>query len=120
LFYSAATKKEDRLNGPISLIDLAEIDDNRKALASDLISLLVDGSLSNSVEMGTLLRHPLFTRYSEDKGRLKLIQDSMEDKVALQWKDKGKLQKWLETVDERKFPDEEFEDLKDIVSLTMG
>lgn len=119
LFYSAATKEEAEPNESVPLDSLTEIDDNFRALALDLISLLVHGCLSNNVEVGSVLRHPLFTRFT-DEGRSKLIQDLMDDKVGLILNDKEKLQKWFESVDEGKFQDEEFDDLKEIVSRKMG
>ncbi len=119
LFYSAATKDELEPNGSISLDSLTEIDVSQRALALDLINLLVHGCLSNNVEVGSVLRHPLFTRFT-DEGRSKLIQDLMDDKVGLILNDKEKLQKWFESLEEGKFQDEEFDDLKEIVSQKMG
>ncbi len=119
LFYSAATKDELEPKGSISLDSLTEIDVNYRALALDLISLLVHGCLSNNVEVGSVLRHPLFTRFT-DEGRSRLIQDLMDDKVGLILNVKEKLQKWFESVEEGKFQDEEFYDLKEIVSQKMG
>ena len=119
LFYSAAAKEEAEPNGSISLDSLTEIDVNHRALALDVINILVHGSLPDSVvEAGTFLRHPLFTRSEE--GRLRLIQDLMDDKVGLILNNKEKLQKWFESVEEGKFQDEEFDDLKEIVSQKMG
>jgi hypothetical protein len=43
----------------------------------------------------------------------------MEDKVDLIWSDTEKLQNWLESLDEKKFLDEDFNDFKDIVSLVI-
>lgn len=119
MFYSAATKDELEPNGSISLDSLTDIDVNYRDLALDLINLFVNGCLSNNVEVGSVLRHPLFTRFT-DEGRSKLIQDLMDDKVGLILNDKEKLQKWFESVDEAKFQDEEFDDLKEIVSQKMG
>jgi hypothetical protein len=119
LFYSAAAKEEAEPNGSISLDSLTEIDVNHRALALDLINLLVHGCLLKNVEVGSVLRHPLFTRFT-DEGRSRLIQELMDDKVCLILNDKEKLQKWFESVDEAKFQDEEFDDLKEIVSQKMG
>ncbi len=117
MFYSAATKEEAEPNESVPLDSLTEIDDNFRALALDLISLLVHGCLSNNVvDAGTILRHPFFTRCT-DEGRSRLIEDSVDDKVGLIWNDKEKMQKWLESMDEGKFPDEDFDDFKDIVSV---
>jgi hypothetical protein len=116
LFYSAAAKEEAEPNESISLDSLTEIDVNHRALALDVISILVHGSLPDSVvEASTFLRHPLFTRSKE--GQSRLIQDLMDDKVGLLWNDKEKMQEWLESMDEGKFPDEDLDDFKDIVSL---
>jgi hypothetical protein len=115
LFYSAATKEEDGPNESISLDSLTEIDANHRALALDLINLLINGSLFKNVEVSSVFRHPLFTRFT-DEGRSRLIQDLMDDKVGLIWNAKEKLQKWFESVDEGKFQDEEISDLKEIVS----
>lgn len=116
MFYSAATKEETGPNGSFTLDSLTEIDVNHRVFALDLISLLINRSLSNSFDAGTLLRHPLFTRCT-DEGRMRLTQDLMEDKVDLIWNDTEKLQNWLESLDEKKFLDEDFNDFKDIVSL---
>ncbi len=117
MFYSAATKEEVEPNGSVPLDSLTEIDVNHRDHALDLISTLVNGSLSKNVEVGSLLRHPLFTRFT-DEGRSRLIKDLMDNKVGLIWNDKEKLQKWFDSVDEGKFQDEEFDDLKE-VSLPM-
>jgi hypothetical protein len=117
LFYSAAAKEEAEPNGSISLDSLTDIDVNYRDLALDLINLLVNGYLLKNVEVGSVLRHPLFTRFT-DEGRSKLIQELMDDKVGLILNDKEKLQKW--SVEEGKFQDEEFDDLKEIVSQKMG
>jgi len=116
LFYSAATKEEAEPKGPISLDSLTEIDVDHRDLAFNLISLLVNGSLSNNVEAGTVLRHPLFTRWTGE-GQSRVAQDWMNDEVGLMWNNKENKQKWFESMDERKFPDEDFGDFKDIVSL---
>ncbi len=116
MFYSAATKEEAEPNESVPLDSLTEIDDSFRALTLDLISLLVHGSLPDSVvEAGTFLRHPLFTRSEE--GRSRLIQDLMDDKEGILWNVKEKMQKWLESMDEGKFPDEDFDDFMDIVSV---
>nr|CAH0107608.1 unnamed protein product [Daphnia galeata] len=117
LFYSAATKEEAKPNEPISLHSLTEIEDNHKALALDLIRFLINGSISNGVEVSALFRHPLFTRCT-DEGRSRLIQDSTGDNAGLIWNDKVKIQKWLESVDERNFPEEDFDDFKDVLLET--
>jgi hypothetical protein len=44
----------------------------------------------------------------------------MDDKVGMILNDEEKLQKWFETLEEGKFQDEEFDDLKEIVSQKMG
>jgi hypothetical protein len=41
----------------------------------------------------------------------------VDDKVGLIWNDKEKMQKWLDSMDKGKFPDEDFDDFKDIVSV---
>ena len=119
MFYSAATKEEAKPNEPISLHSLTEIEDNHKALALDLIRFLINGSISNGVEVSALFRHPLFTRCTEE-GRSRLIQDSTGDNACLIWNDKVKIQKWLESVDKKNFPEEDFDDFRDIVSLEIG
>ncbi|XP_046449231.1 uncharacterized protein LOC124197741 isoform X2 [Daphnia pulex] len=92
LFYSAATKEETGPNGPFTLDSLTEIDVNHRVFALDLISLLIN----------------------RNEGRIRLTQDLMEDKVDLIWSDTEKLQNWLESLDEKKFLDEDFNDFKDI------
>ncbi len=118
LFYSAATKKETDANGSVPLDSLSEIDEYFRALALDLISLLVNGCLSNNVKAGTVLLHPFFTRCSEES-RSRFIQDLMDDKVGLIWNDAIKLRKWLDSVSEERYQDEDVDDFKDIVSLPM-
>jgi hypothetical protein len=111
LFFSAATKNISKPSEPVPPISLTEInDDEHKALASKFIRILINPSYSNRFQIGTLLRHPLFTRCSED-ARLKLMNDQTL------CKDELKLQLWKKCQNENKFSDESFDDLKDIVSL---
>jgi hypothetical protein len=72
---------------------------------------LINPSYSNRFQIGTLLRHPLFTRCSED-ARSKLMKDEM----LMLYKDELKLSLWRKCQNENKFSDESFDDLKDIVS----
>jgi hypothetical protein len=115
LFYSAATKEEAEPKGPISLDSLTEIDVDHRDLALDLISLLVSESFSDGIEAGTVLRHPLFTRCTNE-GRSRLKEDLKNEK---EWNSERVIQDWRDSLDDRKsdFSGEVFDDFKEIVSL---
>lgn len=116
LFYSAATKEAAvPPNRPISVADsLTEIDVDHRELALNLISLLVDSeSFSDGIEVGTILRHPLFTRCT-DEGRSWLKEDLRNEK---KWNSEQVIQDWRDSLDESNFYGEVFNDFKEIVSL---
>jgi hypothetical protein len=115
LFFSAATKKEEKPNRSICLNDLTEIDINHRSIALNLISFLVDGS-PNRFKIITLLRHPLFTQCNEE-ARSKLTNEVMGKEMGQGWKDEQKLKDWISNLDQGKFVDEKLEDLEEIVKL---
>lgn len=119
MFYSAASKNHTKPKQPVFPSSLTEIDDDdHKSLASHLIDFLINPEYSNRLPVGTLLKHPLFTRCSED-ARLRLKSDEM---FTLIWKDELKLLQWKNYyLDEWETtsPGENFDDLKDIVSLKI-
>jgi hypothetical protein len=118
LFYSAATKNQekpkDELIPPKSLTEIE--DDDHKVLASKLIRILINPEYSNRLQIGTLLMHPLFTQCSGD-ARSRLTNDE----ISFLWKDKQKLLLWEKYLGQNKskFPDENFDDFKDIVSFEI-
>ena len=118
MFYSAATKNQekpkDELIPPESLTEIE--DDDHKVLASNLIRILINPESSNRFQISTFLMHPLFTQCSGDsRSRL------MNDEISLLWKDKQKLLLWEKYLglNKSKFPDENFDDFKDIVSIEI-
>ena len=118
MFYSAATKNQEKPKEPVPPESLTEIeDDDHKVLASKLIRILINPEHSNR-QVGTLLMHPLFTQCSGDaRSRL------MNDEISLLWKDKQKLLLWEKylRLNKSKFPDDEnFDDFKDIVSFQIN
>ena len=117
MFYSAATKNQEQPNEPVPPESLTEIeDDDHKVLASKLIRILINPEYSNRLQIGTLLMHPLFTQCSRDaQSRL------TNDEISLLWKDKQKLLLWEKYLgqNKNKFPDENFDDFKDIVSFEI-
>ncbi len=118
MFYSAATKNQekpkDELIPPKSLTEIE--DDDHKVLASKLIRILINPEYSNRLQIGTLLMHPLFTQCSGD-ARSRLTNDE----ISFLWKDKQKLLLWEKYLGQNKskFPDENFDDFKDIVSFEI-
>ena len=117
MFYAAATKIQEKPKEPVPPESLTEIeDDDHKVLASKLIRILINPEYSNRLQIGTLLMHPLFTQCSGDaRSRL------MNDEISLLWKDKQKLLLWEKYLgqNKNKFPDENFDDFKDIVSFEI-
>ncbi|KAI9561501.1 hypothetical protein GHT06_012459 [Daphnia sinensis] len=107
LYYATATKQEVVPNEPITLESLTEIDEKHRALALDLIRIPTMADLSD------LLRHPLFIRCIEES-RSKLFRElQMDGELFRVLCNQETLQEWEGCLDKSKFPDEEFEDLKD-------
>ncbi len=120
MFYSAATKiqekPKDELIPPESLTEIE--DDDYKVLAWKLIRILINPKYSNRLQIGTLLMNPFFTQCSVD-ARSRLTNDE----ISLLWRDKQKLllwEKYLRLSNKSKFPDENFDDFKDIVSFEIN
>ena len=117
MFYSAATKNQEKPKEPVPPESLTEIeDDDHKVLASKLIRILINPEYSNRLQIGTFFMHPLFTQCSGD-ARSRLTNDE----ISFLWKDKQKLmlcEKYL-SQKKSKFPDENFDDFKDIVSIEI-
>ncbi len=117
LYYSAATKNEDKPNEWISLESLTEIEINHRSLALDLIHLLIKGEDKIKLEVATLLRHPLFIRFSED-GKARLIKELTDGELSRVWNSKQTLQEWkMSLIEETALQDEDFHDLTDIVNI---
>ncbi|KAI9561283.1 hypothetical protein GHT06_012239 [Daphnia sinensis] len=111
LYYATATKQEVVPNEPITLESLTEIDEKHRALALDLIRAPTKADLSD-MEVTGLLRHPFFIRSSEES-RSKLFRELQMDAELFRVCNQDTLQEWEGCLDKSKFPDEEFEDLKD-------
>ena len=118
MFYSAATKNQEKpkyeLIPPKSFTEIE--DDDHKVLASKLIRILINPEYSNRLQIGTLLMHPFFTQCSVD-ARSRLTNDE----ISFLWKDKQKLLLWENYLGQNnsKFPDENFDDFKYIVSFEI-
>lgn len=115
LYYAAATKEEVFPNGPITLESLTEIDEKHRALALDLIRVPTKADFSD-LEVTGLLRHPFFIRCSEES-RSRLFRELQMDAELFRVCNQDTLQAWEGCLDKSKFPDEEFEELKDTVSI---
>lgn len=115
LYYAAATKEEIVSNEPITLESLTEIDVEHRELALDLIVLPTNAELIN-LDVTTLLRHPVFTLWSAE-GRSRLVKELQIDEEIRIWKNKEKFEEWEHSLEKNKIPHEEFDDLKDVVSI---
>jgi hypothetical protein len=118
LFYAAATKIQEKPKEPVPPESLTEIeDDDHKDLASKLIRILINPEYSNRLQVGTFFMHPFFTQCSVD-ARSRLTNDE----ISLLWRDKQKLLLWEKylRLNKSKFPDENFDDFKDIVSFEIN
>uniref|UniRef100_A0A0P6FFW9 Ankyrin n=1 Tax=Daphnia magna TaxID=35525 RepID=A0A0P6FFW9_9CRUS len=111
LYYAAATKEEVFPNGPITLESLTEINEKHRALALDLIRVPTKAGFSD-LEVTGLLRHPFFIRCSEES-RSRLFRELQMDAELFRVCNQDTLQAWEGCLDKSKFPDEEFEELKD-------
>lgn len=116
MYYAAATKEEVLPNEPITRENLSEIDEKHRTPALALIRLLIKDDFRDLV-VATLLLHPVFTRWGEE-GRSRLIKELQKDEEMCHvLKNKGRLEEWGKSLDTNEFPDEDFEDLNDIVSF---
>lgn len=114
LYYAAATKEEVVPSEPITLESLTEIDVQHRTLALNLITLLTEADFSD-LAVATLLRHPLFTRWSEE-GRSRLIEELQLDEKIFRACNREKLEEWESSLEKNKFSDEQFCDFKGFVS----
>lgn len=115
MYFSVATKKEMKPNGPIDTWNLIEINADARPLASQLINLVTSGTNPSSLEAGTLLRHPFFIRHCQ-YALQRLIKEQATEETWRKVNNRRNLQKWKENRGDGQVSNEYFSNLKRIVS----